>query len=207
MMLIPIVIQSYWYRYRLWKSFLIAFLIAISGVIGTYTMFYIENHRWGGTSFFGGVFFVPLFFAGFSYLLKHPYNELMDLCAPAGCMMLVVMKIQCLLSGCCGGRVLFTNEVGAEIRFPSQAAELINGLILAVLLMIIAYKAKNKGEIYPIFLLLYGTSRFILNFFREEFVTTNMFVPYGTIWSIVSIAGGAMWIWLLRRSKTTETVE
>jgi prolipoprotein diacylglyceryltransferase len=207
MMLIPIVIQSYWYRYRLWKSFLIAFLIAISGVIGTYTMFYIENHRWGGTSFFGGVFFVPLFFIGFAYLLKHPYNELMDLCAPAGCMMLVVMKIQCLLSGCCDGRILFTDAAGTEVRFPSQMAELINGLILAAVLLYIAYKAKHKGEIYPIFLVLYGVSRFILSFFREDFVTTTMLVPFGTIWSIVAIIIGVLWMWLLRRPKEKEISE
>lgn len=203
-MFIPIIIESIWYKYKLWKSLVVGLLIAISGVIGTYVMFFIENQWWGGTSFYGGVFLVPPAFIGFAYLLKTPHRALMDMCAPAGCMMLVVMKVQCLLSNCCKGIVLWTDASGEAVRFPSQIAELANGLILCVVLMFIVYRAKNKGEIYPIFLVLYGISRFILNFFREEFLTTEMFVPYGTIWSVVAVAAGFVWLVLLRKQKDTE---
>jgi len=193
-MLVPIVIQSLWYKIKLWKSIIIAVLLTVSGTVGTYIMYFIENHWWGGTSFFGAVFFVPLAFIGVAYLLKLPYNELIDLCAPAECMMLVIMKVQCLLSGCCKGMILFQ-----EVRFPSQAAELVNALVLAGVLLWIAYKGSSKGRIYPIYLILYGATRFILNFFREEFTTTEMIVPFGTIWSVVSVAAGVLWLMLLKK--------
>ena len=198
-MLVPIVIQSLWYKIKLWKSIIVAVLLTVSGTVGTYIMYFIENHWWGGTSFFGAVFFVPLAFIGVAYLLKLPYNELLDLCAPAECMMLVIMKVQCLLAGCCQGRLLFQG-----FRFPSQAAELINALALAGILMWIAYKGRGKGRIYPMYLVLYGVTRFILNFFREEFVTTDMIVPFGTIWSVVAVAAGILWLVLLNKRAEKE---
>jgi prolipoprotein diacylglyceryltransferase len=43
-----------------------------------------------------------------------------------------------------------------------------------------------------------------LNFFRQEFVTTEMFVPFGTIWSIVAIIVGIVWLTVLKKYKNNK---
>ena len=192
-MLIPVVFQSLWYKIKLWKSIIATILLTITGTIGTYLMFFIENHWIGGTSFFGAVFFVPIPFILYAILLKIKYKELVDICAPAECIMLVIMKIQCLISGCCEGMVISVNSNNSTIRFPSQIVEMINAFVLCIVLLLLSYKKKFRGYIYPMYLILYGMSRFVLNCFREDFYTTDMFIPYGNLWSIISVVIGVTW--------------
>jgi phosphatidylglycerol:prolipoprotein diacylglycerol transferase len=200
-MLLPVMIHSNWYKIAVWKRIVLTVCLTVVGTTGTYIMFFAENGWIGGTSFFGAVFFVPLPFIGIAKLLKISVGDSLDLCAPAECMMLAIMKVQCLLSGCCGGRILFENAEGVAVRFPSQLAEMINAIILLILLMIMAYKGRNRGELYPWYVLLYGISRFILNFFREGFVTTSMLIPFGTIWSVVAMILGTVWLVVLRKNQ------
>lgn len=200
-MLIPTMIQSAWYKIKVPKSILLTLCLTIAGTMGTYIMFFVENGWIGGTSFFGAVFFVPIPFFWVAHLMKLPYGDVMDLCAPAECMMLFVMKIQCQLSGCCAGRILFESSDGVAVRFPSQIAEMINAVFLLTVLMVIAYQKKHRGELYPLYILLYGITRFILNFFRQDFVTTTMIIPFGTIWSIVAMVLGMVWLIVLRNTR------
>ena len=196
-MLIPIMIQSSWYNIKWYKSILIAILLTVAGTIGTYILYYIENGWIGGTSFFGAVFFVPLLFFGVAKMLKMPYGTLMDICAPAECIMLSIMKVQCLISGCCGGRGI--SFAGNTFVFPSQIAEMINALIIMIILMAISRKERNRGLIFPYYMVIYGISRFVLNIFRDVWVTTDMIIPYGNIWSIVSIIIGVVAIVVINR--------
>ena len=127
--------------------------------------------------------------------------------APGICMMLAVMKVQCFMSGCCAGRELFVNAEGVAVRFPSQLAELANGLILMAVLLIMAFRKKERGTLYPWFMVLYGITRFILNFFRVEYAEHVGFLPpYGTIWSVVSVIIGGIWLYLLSKKRAKQTV-
>ena len=200
-MFIPILVQSISYKIKIWKSVIVAILLAITGTVSTYLMFLIENRFFGGISFYGAVFFVPLFFIPIALILKENYFLLTDLCAPAECAMLVIMKIQCLMAGCCRGVILYTNAEGTEVRFPSPIAEMINAIILCIALLILARKISNRGIIYPLYLILYGVSRFILNIGREEFFITEKFLPMGSIWSIVAVIVGIIWIFVFKKHK------
>ena len=115
--------------------------------------------------------------------------------------MLVIMKIQCLMAGCCQGVVLYTTEGGTDVRFPSPIAEMINALILCIILLCFAKKLSNRGFIYPMYLIMYGGTRFILNIGREEFFLTDKFLPMGSIWSIVAVILGIIWILALKKSR------
>ena len=101
-MLLPILIMAIWYKVKIWKGIVVAVVITVAGTIGAYILFYIENHWIGGASFYGAVFIMPIAFLLVPKLLRMPYCEIMDLCAPAGCVMLMIMKSQCFLQGCCG---------------------------------------------------------------------------------------------------------
>ena len=71
---------------KLWKVIIINFLLTVSGVAGAMLMYRIENGFFGGTSFFGAILFVPVFMLP-TLLLKIQFGTIMDLCAPAECIL------------------------------------------------------------------------------------------------------------------------
>ena len=187
-----------WYPYAIKTIFCIAILLTIAGVISVKLLYFIESGVWGGLSFFGAVLFVPILFILVKVLFHIPYGELMDLCAPSECIMLALMKVQCNICHCCVGRVLSIDAAGAEIRFPSQLVELVFALLIMVMLMRLMRKKENVGKIYPIYMISYGASRFVLNLLRE----TSPFIwilPAGNFWSLVAIAVGVIWLLVLKK--------
>lgn len=193
--MVPMFFQAKKYEIQRWRIIPVAFMLTIVGTLGTYAWFFVENLYFGGRSFYGAVFFVPLAFLLLPSIIKIPYGQLVDLCAPAECIMLSFMKVQCLVTGCCAGRTLLTNELGEIVRFPSPLVELIFAYAIAIALMVMSHNARFKEKIYPWYLILYGSTRFVLNFFREEWENYNGGVPpLGTIWSVLAVIIGVCWI-------------
>ena len=151
-MMVPMFFQARKYEIQRWKIIPVAFVLTIVGTLGTYAWFFIENFSFGGRSFYGAVFFVPLVFLLFPSIIKIPYGQLVDLCGPAECIMLSFMKVQCLVAGCCAGRTLFVNELGEAVIFPSQLVELIAAYAIGIALMILSMQEKHKEKIYPWYL-------------------------------------------------------
>jgi phosphatidylglycerol:prolipoprotein diacylglycerol transferase len=203
-MLIPILLQAYWLKMKLWKSVPITLLLLLSGTLGAYTLFLVENGWFGGISFYGAVFLVPILFPIIAFVLREPYHRLMDLCAPAECMMLVFMKVHCVLSGCCGGRVLCTNSAGLEVVFPSQIAEAALAVTLLAVLLILARKKPGRGDLFPLYMILYGACRFVLNFMRADQSVFLLGMPAGHFWSVVSALVGLLWLMLLRKKEKAQ---
>lgn len=199
LMAVPIAFVSHKYGISLWKGLIATILLTVFGTLGTFIMYFIENGGIGGTSFYGAVFLVPAAFALVALLLRIPYGRIMDLCAIGECIMLALMKVQCQIYGCCGGRLLFTTAEGVNVYFPSQIMELITALVIFTLLLCWALKGKKQGEIYGWYLLIYGVARFVLNIFREAWVTKEMLLPFGNIWSLVAIAIGVIWLVVCRK--------
>lgn len=188
------------YQIARWKTILSTLCLTLSGVAGTKIMFWIETGKTGGTSFFGAIFLVPLLMALVALILKIPVRVLVDMCAPAECVMLALMKLRCLYFGCCAGRILYENGE-LQIRFPSQIAEMIMILIILVFLVRLIQRNQFEGKIYAWYMISYGTTRFLLNLLRE----TKPFVwilPAGNFWSLISISIGILWILLIRKNQT-----
>lgn len=175
------------------KCILASCLLTIAGVLSVMFMFFIENGKWGGLSFFGAVFFVPVFLYFFSDLLRIKYLDYLDIAAPSVCTMLAVMKINCMIAGCCGGKILYYDENNNPITFPSRLCEMITALIIGVVLIILIKKDKLKGKCYPLFMILYGITRFVLNIFRdtEDFIFG---LGIGNMWAIISLIIGLCWL-------------
>lgn len=184
----------------MWKTLLSAAVLTVLGVLGAKLMYVLENGGFGGISYYGAVFFPPLFMVLLALLLRMPPLTLLDLCAPAECVMLALLKVLCLKNGCCGGRLLFTAASGTEVYFPSQIIELLNALVLMVMLLWLIRKGTWQGRIYPIYMLLYGITRFILNLLRD----TKPFllgIPAGNFWSLVAIVIALIWLRLAHPQK------
>ena len=178
----------------LWKIPVLSILLTITGVLGTMIMFFIETGKFGGTSFFGAVLFVPVLMLP-AMLLRIPFHTIMDLCAPAICIMLAIMKIDCLMSGCCIGKYL----PSLGFQFPSQIVEMIVALIILCILLWLERKGTETNKLYPYFMILYGTTRFVLNWFRYGLVPFVWILPNGNFWSVIAVLVGVVWLILLSK--------
>lgn len=206
LMMIVMILCGRWRGIKTWKTILIPVLLMFAGVLGTRLLFYFENGNFTGTSFYGAILLVPVLFLPVALIFWISYGKLMDICAPAECIMLALMKVQCAVNGCCVGRVLSVDTSGKEIRFPSQIVELIFALAIMVALMLIMHKKESVGKIYPYYMILYGASRFLLNLLRE----TTPFIwilPAGNFWSLVSIALGVIWLFAVSKISVHKTKE
>ena len=201
---VPIAIQMKWYRLAIWKSIMVSIAIIIAGFFGAEMLFFIENGYFGGKSFFGAIFLSPVVFLFVSKLLHIPYALSLDFCATGGCLILAILKIQCLADGCCEGIILYLNEQHMYVRFPSQMIEFIVATILFAILFVLSYYKKYRERIFPLTLVLYGSTRFVLNFFRDDWERAqemNLPMPIGNIWSIVAIVIGAIWLIVVYRKR------
>lgn len=205
MLLIMLLMKRY--GIRLWKSVPVAVLLTVAGTVSTYIWFFVESSMFGARSYYGAVFLVPVFFLAVAKWMRIPYGDLMDFCAPAECAMLILMKYQCLVDGCCAGRFLYVNAEGIAVVFPSQLVETANAVVIMVILVCLALNLKNRGKIYPWYLLLYGASRFVLNWFREDTDPLLMGLPAGNLWSLIAVFIGVLYVrgYKLAIVKTTDT--
>lgn len=181
------------YELPIWKRFVFALILTGMGVLGTNIMSFIESGNFFGRSFFGAVLFTPVFMILLGMLLRIKPADTLDLCAPAECMMLIFMKINCYISDCCYGRVMYYSKYGKAMRFPSQIVEGANAVIIMAVLLIMLFMGKQKGKLYAWYLVLYGMSRFALNLLRE----TRPFIwilPAGNFWALISFVIGAVWL-------------
>jgi len=189
-----------YYKMPRWKIVIILIVLTALPFFACKLMFFIENGRWDGQSFFGAVLLAPLLTWITAKLINEPYGAVMDIHAPAVCIMLAVQKVGCIISGCCGGMIFAYAANGDPIRFPSQIVECAAALFLCLALFWMLDKEKNRGLLLPWFMVLYGVSRFVLNLLRE---TTPVFLgmAIGNIWSIVSVVIGVAMYELIRKRK------
>ena len=196
-------------RYKLYniKPVLLPFLaigVGGMGLFGTYIMFFIENGGWYGRSFFGAVLFFPIVLSPLVFLFRIPLKKLLDFSTPPGLAILAIYKWNCYTDGCCGGKVLWFSESGVPTYFPSQLAEMGAAIIIAITLMILERNCKFQQKIYPLCLILYGVTRYILNCYRWEQTDFLFGIPAGNFWSVISVLMGILWMFMLLRQGYTK---
>ena len=187
------------------KRIILAIVLTVMGVLGTKLMTFIENGDFSGLSFFGAVLFTPFLMIPVALLLKIRISDCLDLCAPAECAMLFIMKIDCQIHGCCFGKVVAIVKVH-PVRFPSQLVESATAVVVLCILLILLYKSNQHGLIYPWYLLIYGVVRFALNLFRE---TTPFIwnIPAGNFWALICVITGSLILLLVNIRRHTSRLQ
>ena len=99
---------------------------------------------------------------------------------------------------------MYYTEAQKEIRFPSQIVELINALVLAIVLLLLSRNENRKGTIYQWYMVLYGATRFVLNFFRDA-GTVFLFMGWGSIWGLCSLVIGILLLVLHQKKMRSST--
>lgn len=180
----------------LWKMIVLTVWLTITGVLGTMILAYIESGKFGGTSFYGAVLMVPVLIMP-AMLMKITHKDILNLCAPAECAMLLIMRFDCLDKGCCFGKYL----PNLGFQFPSQITEMI--VALAVMIVLIRMHRKNSQiQLYPWYMIMYGILRFCIQGLR--YGGTNPWIlglSAGHFWSLVSITIGVIWLLMSKERK------
>jgi len=156
-----------------------------------------------GFIFYGG--FLSSFLFAYIYLKikRLSFLKVVDLLAPSLVIAHAFGRLGCFSYGCCYGRptesflgVLFPKESPAGVcGVPVIPVQLIESFVLVLIFFILIITRRFKkydGDIFFIYIILYGTARFIIEFYRADYrgsilnVSTSQFialvlVPIGII--------------------------
>lgn len=155
------------------KSVIFATAELFFGVLGCKILFLLENIMWvrqngftfGGFSFYGAVFLIPLMMPLVGKALKLSLRDSLNCSAICIVAMLGTIRMGCFLNGCCGGRVFHIGDY--YFSFPTQLIEFVFDLLILILLLRCEKKDDHYGSLYSKFLLWYGSARFLIEFIRN----------------------------------------
>lgn len=167
-----------------WFLIIIAVLHTVIGVLFVKFFALLEvgfiTSRAGNMSLYGGIFFMPLFYFIFAKAKKIKLGTAFDIFTFSLVVTLFFARINCLHSGCCLGI-----EIGnTGYLYPTREIELLYYLIFMLIYLLRRNKNLNN-KWYLIYMLSYGITRFIVEWFRQS--SSTFILHMGHIWSIVSI--------------------
>lgn len=182
------------YGYSLIKSVATTSLFMTMAVVGALLMGILEGNAFGTISIYGSVFMVPVSIIVYCLIAKEDWRKMLDFFVPQICAGLVPAKALCYLAGCCYGIELYEKVDGSIVRFPSQIVEMC--VVFVIMFVFLIFEKKNKfiNLHYPLFFIIYGGTRFILNCLRGDLSAFVWFLPAGHFWSIVATVIGLMWL-------------
>jgi phosphatidylglycerol:prolipoprotein diacylglycerol transferase len=180
----------------------------------------------GGATFYGG--FILAMAASYWWVQKNnlSFLQIADIMAPSLGLGLIFTRVGCLLSGCCYGKptdmpwgLVFppdcpagaaaaatARDMGVDhvAHHPTQVYSSIKGLAIFVTLMALQPKLQKRGSTFGLFLMLYGTGRFTIDFFRyyEPNARVLMGLSFNQIISIGLFIIGL--VFLLRRAPASK---
>jgi phosphatidylglycerol:prolipoprotein diacylglycerol transferase len=169
----------------------------------------------------GGVFYGGLIAAvGVAIWLVRKYDlplwTTADLFAPGIALGHVIGRVGCLLAGCCYGRpasvpwaITFTDpqaatNVGTPLGVPLHPTQLYDaGAELVILGILLATESRGRrfpGRTFWLYILLYGISRFIVEFYRGDERGVMLGLSTSQFVSLVAVPLALLMLWRLRGS-------
>ena len=208
-MLIYIVVLTFYgqkYGFSRRRSLLLGVVAVTVDYIAIILLTWIEN----GFTNFGAqnavrVFVVnPLLIYCVSKFLEVDYRKYCDYNAFPGILWYGLGHIACITEGCCGGYAYYegtfmykvANFLTGTNMLPQQIIESASALLTAAVLYWIGHKKnfQTKGYMYYIMLILYGSQRFIFEFFRDN----EKIVVFGDMASADGVIGlSSLSLWAL----------
>lgn len=167
---------------------LILIVAAVLGSRALYILTHKEHFRsfldiialWqGGATYYGG--FLLALVGAILYVRKRRVSFLLvaDICSPSIALGVLFTRIGCFLSGCCFGSptgsrlgLVFPSDSPAGFVFPeaaihpTQLYSAFYGLVIFIALLLLEKKKSFKGFTFGFLCILYGLSRFAVDFFR-----------------------------------------
>jgi len=164
--------------------FNLCFVAFISGVIGARLFYIFENLSYyirnpvevimlqkGGLSWFGGLIFGSLCALVYIKRKKLSVYRILDLIVPYLAFAQAIGRFGCLLNGCCFGK---TSRFGIyfavhkAVLIPTQLYSSLALLLIFLILRFFQARPHKEGQIFFLYLLLYSTKRFVIEFWRAD---------------------------------------
>lgn len=166
-------IRNSYYNFKKLNVFILTTLTMIFGIIGTIILYNIENPEKFfsiGTSLYGAIIFIPVFFMFIKLIYKRfKYLDILNFIAPTILVVIAIMRINCTLSGCCRG-IEFEFGIKYEniTRFPVQPIEALLDLIAFAFSYLNERKSIFVVNNYFLLIIVYPIIRLICELFRDE---------------------------------------
>ena len=161
-------------------------------------------------NYFGNLFFAPLFMLILCLILKIEPKKRLDYYIPGLGLALAVCKSACFCAGCCYGKYWgagMYNYVNRRFEVPCALIEGIIAILLFLLLIFLRNKVK-RGTIAPIYVFLYGFTRFFVEFLRDDMFPFIYF--HMNVWQLQCIAamilGGIGYVIAVKYEKKPEKI-
>lgn len=159
------------------------------------------NPQAGGKTIIGGVLcgWIAVEIAKWRLGIRRSTGDMFALALPAG---EAVGRIGCLLNGCCFGT---TTAVPWAIyqhqawRHPAQLYSAFVALVLFTLLCHLRSRLEREGDLFRLYLVLYGASRFAIEFLRDRQIAFGGLSAAQWVCLEVAVAGG-LGLWMRHRS-------
>jgi phosphatidylglycerol:prolipoprotein diacylglycerol transferase len=168
--------------------FLVIFAAAFIG--GKVFLFFEDPSRYAhnlkqlvtgsGFVFYGSFLFAVPTMLWFFSRNKLPVYRMLDIMAVVTCLVHMFGRVGCFMAGCCYGKptmaffsVTFTNPAcqAKPLNTPLYPTQLMEaGYILLVLLALLWVRERKQfhGQLFLLYLMLYATGRFVLEYFRGD---------------------------------------
>lgn len=157
------------------KALIFIILVYTISALWMFTQCWIENgfKGWGGNNIVRTFVWVPVAVWLVGKLMKVDWMRGCDFVAPCVPMIQAVSHWGCIFVGCCHGYPFKWGIYNPALdikTFPCQPLEAL--VALAVVIIICRYEKKQNykptGLAYPLMLMLFGYSRFLLEFLRDN---------------------------------------
>jgi phosphatidylglycerol:prolipoprotein diacylglycerol transferase len=180
----------------------LAMCFLLSGILGARLLYVVMNihhfiydpldiimlHK-GGLVYYGG--FISALICGIVYtrIKNMPVLDTADLVIPFAVLGHAIGRIGCFLNGCCYGKptdsALGMVFPGSHIRlWPTQIFSAVGLFFIFLILLFMQRRKRFNGEVFWLYLILYGVFRFSIEFLRGDLVP----VFYGlTVTQLISL--------------------
>lgn len=171
-------------RLDLFHMLIGAILVVVGAMVGARALYVIEHlgrylvnpleafSVWqGGLSAIGGMLGAFLFAFLYGVVYKLPTWDYADAFVPSLCLGISITRIGCFLNWDDYGiasTLPWAVNAGDFARHPTQIYLALNGLILFFVFLRIRNNEALTGKLFPLFLVLYGSSRFFIEFLRDS---------------------------------------
>ncbi len=166
-------------------------------VFGDLSPFLANDTYFTYSNYFSMLFFGPVAVIGIQIIAGMDFRHGTDLLTPFFALDMGLGKIACFTAGCCYG-IEWTNGMynyqTGRIEFPVQLLESFIGIMIAAVLFFYLTKRKTKGKAYPLYMILYGATRFATEFLRGDHIANWLGMKPYQVLCLFSILLGSVWI-------------
>ena len=153
------------------RIFYVLLTVALRSGLLTITSYIIGGGEYSGVNHVRIVVILPFVLLPITLLLKDDFWKVTDFIVPLLSIYHGIVCVGCIFTGCCHGYPstwgLFSNQAGT-ICFPIQPIEIMVYILIGVVLLYMTKKKLQPGRLYAWYLVMFGFSRFFLEYLRDD---------------------------------------